>query len=144
MSEEKILTKEGRDKLQAEYDNLTTVRRKEVAEHLKEARSYGDLSENAEYDAAKDEQAAVEMRIQELEEILRNAKVVDNRGRKKNRIDVGTEITVEYINLHGKKVKKDYYIKDHKQGTEKMLEELLNNNFIINIDSKLRNLFSNI
>ncbi len=110
MSEEKILTKEGRDKLQAEYDNLTTVRRKEVAEHLKEARSYGDLSENAEYDAAKDEQAAVEMRIQELEEILRNAKVVDNRGRKKNRIDVGTEITVEYINLHGKKVKKDFKI----------------------------------
>ena len=110
MSEEKILTQEGFDKLQEEYDNLTTVRRKEYAEHLKEARSYGDLSENAEYDAAKDEQAAVEMRIAELEEILRGAKVVDEKKRKKNRIDVGTEITVEYTNLHGKKVKKDFKI----------------------------------
>lgn len=110
MSEEKILTKEGFDKLQQEYEHAVTVRRKEVAEHLKEARSYGDLSENAEYDAAKDEQVALEMRIAELEEILRGAKVVDEKKRKKNRIDVGTVAVVEYVNIHGKKTKKEFKI----------------------------------
>jgi hypothetical protein len=71
MSEEILLTQEGYDKLEAERDELISVRRKEVSERLKEAISYGDLSENAEYDAAKDEQAELEERIQKLETMMR-------------------------------------------------------------------------
>ena len=76
MAEKFTLTQEGFDKIQAEYDELISVRRAEIAEKLKEARSYGDLSENAEYDAARDEQRDVEARIEELENILKNVVVV--------------------------------------------------------------------
>lgn len=72
------MTREGYEALNAELEQLITVTRKENAERLKEAISYGDISENAEYDAAKDAQAETEERIQELEAILRTAKVVDD------------------------------------------------------------------
>ena len=75
-NEKMIVTQEGYDKLVAEHEELTAVRRLEVAERLKEAISYGDLSENAEYDAAKNEQAELEERILKLEnmiEILRSS-----------------------------------------------------------------------
>ena len=72
------MTREGYERLQAELEELVTVTRKENAERLKEAISYGDISENAEYDAAKDAQAETEERIQELENILRTAKVVED------------------------------------------------------------------
>lgn len=71
------MTREGYDKLNAELDHLITVVRKENAERLKEAISLGDISENAEYDAAKDAQAETEERIGNIEEILRTAKIVD-------------------------------------------------------------------
>ncbi len=71
------MTREGYDKLNAELDHLITVVRKENAERLKEAISLGDISENAEYDAAKDAQAETEERISTIEEILRTAKIVD-------------------------------------------------------------------
>ena len=71
------MTREGYDKLNAELDHLITVVRKENAERLKEAISLGDISENAEYDAAKDAQAETEERINSIEEILRTAKIVD-------------------------------------------------------------------
>ena len=71
------MTREGYDKLNAELDHLITVFRKENAERLKEAISLGDISENAEYDAAKDAQAETEERISTIEEILRTAKIVD-------------------------------------------------------------------
>ena len=71
-----LLTQEGYDKLVQEHEYLITVRRPEVSEHLKEAKSYGDLSENAEYDAAKNEQVEVEERIAKLEAMIHNAKVV--------------------------------------------------------------------
>ena len=79
MAQEKeyILTAEGKEKLEAELNQLKNVTRKEVSEKIKEARSFGDLSENAEYDAAKDEQAAVESRINMIEHMLKYAKVVD-------------------------------------------------------------------
>ena len=79
MAQEKeyILTAEGKEKLEAELNQLKNVTRKEVSEKIKEARSFGDLSENAEYDAAKDEQAAVESRINTIEHMLKYAKVVD-------------------------------------------------------------------
>ena len=77
MEEKKtILTYAGLTKLEEELHDLKVVRRKEVAEKIKEAREQGDLSENAEYDAAKDEQRDIEARIEEIEKILKNAEVV--------------------------------------------------------------------
>ena len=88
MAEEVLLTKEGYDKLVQEHEYLITVRRPEVSEHLKEAKSYGDLSENAEYDAAKNEQVEVEERIAKLEAMINNAKIVSE-----------DDITGETVNL---------------------------------------------
>ena len=76
MAEKQFLTKKGYDERVARLEELKVVRRKEVAQKLKEAREQGDLSENAEYDAAKDEQRDIEARIEELEAILKNAEVV--------------------------------------------------------------------
>lgn len=78
MEEKKnLLTREGLKKYEDELHDLKVVRRKEVAQKIKEAREQGDLSENAEYDAAKDEQRDIEARIEELEKILKNVEVVD-------------------------------------------------------------------
>ena len=81
----KQLSQEGYDKLEAEHEELVSVRRKEVSERLKEAISYGDLSENAEYDAAKEAQGMLEMRIAKLEDTVANARVIDE-----SRIDTNT------------------------------------------------------
>ena len=88
MSEEILLTQEGYDKIKDEHEYLVSVRRAEVSEHLKEAKSYGDLSENAEYDAAKNEQAELEDRIGKLEYMMRNAKIISEE-----------ELTGEHVNL---------------------------------------------
>jgi len=80
MSEKKVvLTYEGLSRLEDELENLKTVRRKDVAQKIKEARGQGDLSENAEYDAAKEEQAEIEARIVQLEKMLRNAEIIDKK-----------------------------------------------------------------
>ena len=76
MNEEMLLTKEGYDKIVAEHEELVSVKRAEVAERIKEAISYGDISENAEYDSAKNEQAELEERIYTLENMIRKAKIV--------------------------------------------------------------------
>ena len=76
MDKKNLLTYEGLQKLESELHNLKVVKRKEIAGKIKEAREQGDLSENAEYDAAKDEQRDIEARIEELEAILKNAEVV--------------------------------------------------------------------
>ena len=96
MAEEYILTKEGYDKIVAEYEELVTVRRKEVSERLKEAISYGDLSENAEYDAAKNEQADLEERIFKLENMMKGAKVVDENANN-DFVGVGSKITLKNL-----------------------------------------------
>ena len=85
MPKDVILTPEGLANLKAELDQLSTVRRREVAARIKEAREFGDISENAEYDDAKNEQAMLEARIAQLEEKLRSATVIDNS-------DLGTDI----------------------------------------------------
>ncbi|MBE6597169.1 MAG: transcription elongation factor GreA [Ruminococcaceae bacterium] len=77
MSKEQLYTPEGYQKLIDEMNYLTQTRREEIKKSIAEARSFGDLSENAEYDEARNEQAKVEARIKELEELIRNAKVVD-------------------------------------------------------------------
>ena len=95
--DEVLLTQEGYDKLVAEHEELVSVRRLEVAERLKEAISYGDLSENAEYDAAKNEQAELEEKIMKLETMIRNAKVIDESEITSDRVNLGHTVRVEYI-----------------------------------------------
>ena len=95
MTEKKVvLTYDGLKNMEAELENLKTVRRKDVAEKIKEARGQGDLSENAEYDAAKEEQAEIEARIVQLEKMLRNAEVIDEEGGAKDTISLGTTVTL--------------------------------------------------
>ncbi len=95
MSEEILLTQEGYDKLETERDELVSVRRKEVSERLKEAISYGDLSENAEYDAAKNEQAELEERIHKLETMMRNAKIINEDEVSGDQVNVGLKVRVK-------------------------------------------------
>ena len=100
MAEKKnIMTYAGLKKLEDELQDLKVNRRQEVAQKIKEAREQGDLSENAEYDAAKDEQRDIEARIEELEKILKNAEVIDEDDVTSDAISVGCSVTlldVEY------------------------------------------------
>lgn len=95
---EKIyLTSEGLKKLQKEYEHLVNVKRKEVTVRIAKAREYGDISENSEYDTAREEQSFIEGRILELEEILRNAQVVEE-GSKGDVVQIGSRVKVEVDN----------------------------------------------
>ena len=94
MDKKNILTYEGLKKLEDELENLKVVRRKEVSQKIKEAREQGDLSENAEYDAAKDEQRDIEARIEEIEKILKNAEVVVEDEVDLDKISVGCKVKV--------------------------------------------------
>ena len=89
-----IMTYAGLKALESELEDLQVNKRKEIAEKLKEARAQGDLSENAEYDAAKDEQAQIEARIEEIENILKNADVVVEEEADSNTVNVGCKIKV--------------------------------------------------
>ena len=89
-----MLTDEGLLKLENELEMLKTQKRQEVAEKIKVARGFGDLSENSEYDAAKEEQAQVEARIVQLENMLKNAKVIDEDEIDLNVVSVGTRVKV--------------------------------------------------
>lgn len=95
--EQTLVTKEGLKKLKDELALLKTVKRKEVAERLKEAISYGDLSENAEYEEAKNEQAFIEGRILDLEKKIRNAKIISEKHvkGKVQVVEIGSEVTVQ-------------------------------------------------
>ena len=97
MSEEILLTQEGYDKIVAEHEELVSVRRKEVSERLKEAISYGDLSENSEYDSAKNEQAELEERILKLENMIRKAKIINEQEMHADQVSVGLKVTVQDI-----------------------------------------------
>lgn len=87
-----ILTYEGLRKYESELEELKVVRRQEVAQKIKEAREQGDLSENAEYDAAKDEQRDIEARIEELENILKNVEIVDEDEVDLDKINIGCRV----------------------------------------------------
>lgn len=93
-SKKNILTYAGLKQLEDELHDLKVVRRKEVAQKIKEAREQGDLSENAEYDAAKDEQRDIEARIEELEKILKNAEVVVEDEVDLDKISIGCKVKV--------------------------------------------------
>ena len=92
-----LLTREGLKKYEDELHELKVIRRKEVAQKIKEAREQGDLSENAEYDAAKDEQRDIEARIEELEKILKNVEVVDMEDDSENleKVSFGLAVKVK-------------------------------------------------
>lgn len=94
MSKKNLLTYEGLQNLETELQDLKVVKRKEVAQKIKEAREQGDLSENAEYDAAKDEQRDIEARIEEIEKILKNAEVVVEDEVDLDKISVGCQVRI--------------------------------------------------
>lgn len=90
-----ILTPEGLRKLEEEIELLKTVKRKEIAERIRASKEFGDISENAEYEDAKNEQAFVEGRIQQLDAMLRTAKVIDNHSAPADQITVGSTVRVK-------------------------------------------------
>ena len=94
-----ILTKDGLKKLQDELENLKSVRRIEVAERIKQAIAFGDISENSEYDDAKNEQAFIEGRIQELEQKLRNVEVISEDKKSKKEVTMGCTVVVRDMEL---------------------------------------------
>lgn len=95
MAEKELLVSpEGLKKLEAELEHLTTVKRREVAERIKTAREFGDISENSEYEDAKNEQAFIEGRIQTLEKMLRQARVVDADTQDPTMVHIGSHVTV--------------------------------------------------
>ncbi len=94
-----MLTDEGLKKLEDELEYLKTVKRKEVSAKIKEALGFGDLSENAEYDEAKNEQAQVEVRIVQLEKMLKNAKVIDQDDVEIDKVGLGTKVKVYDIDM---------------------------------------------
>jgi transcription elongation factor GreA len=95
MARETVLTSEGLKELKAKIDHLSGERRREVAERIKEAREFGDISENAEYDDAKNEQAMLEKQISDLEEKLRNARVIDAKSVDTDVVSVGVTVHVK-------------------------------------------------
>ena len=106
MNRESLITKEGLEKLREEIDHLSTTKRREVAERIKEAREFGDIMENSEYDDAKNEQAMLEQRIAQLEERLRRATVVDSKR-------IGTDVVSVGVRVH---------VKDQKSGDSRKFQ----------------------
>ncbi|MBA2375907.1 MAG: transcription elongation factor GreA [Actinomycetota bacterium] len=98
---QELVTPEGLSKLQEELKHLTEVRRKEVADRIRQAREFGDLSENSEYDDAKNEQGLLERRISELQRRLRNSKVVDPADAATDAVDLGTLVTLKVLGGKG-------------------------------------------
>ncbi len=95
-----LLTYEGHKNLENELEYLKTVKREEIKEKIKEAREQGDLSENAEYDAAKDEQRDTETRIQEIEDILKNCEIIVEDESNKNVISIGSKVKVRAVAMN--------------------------------------------
>jgi transcription elongation factor GreA len=106
VARESVITPEGLEKLKEELEYLQTVKRREVAERIKEAREFGDIAENAEYDDAKNEQAMLEQRIAHVEERLRRATVVEEK-------DVNTDVVSVGVKVH---------VKDQKSGDSRKFQ----------------------
>ncbi len=94
---QELVTREGFQKLQEELHHLTEVRRGEIADRIRQAREFGDISENSEYDDAKNEQYLLERRISEVQRRLRNAKIVDPSGVDTGAVDLGTRVTLRVV-----------------------------------------------
>ncbi len=96
-AEKTYLTQKGLQELQAELDELKTVKRPENIQALKDARALGDLSENAEYDAARNEQAVIETRITQLERIIETAEVISEDKISRDKVSIGTSVKIEFV-----------------------------------------------
>ncbi len=99
MAKEVLLTSEGLEKLEQELEELKTVKRKDIADKIKLAVSFGDLSENSEYDEAKNEQAMIEARIAQLQAMIKNAKVLDLENADRNSVSVGMKVRLKDIDF---------------------------------------------
>jgi transcription elongation factor GreA len=97
MNNEILLTKEGLDELVAEMEELRVVKRKEVAEKIKAALAFGDISENSEYDEAKNEQADIERRILKIENMIKNAKIIENVSGDNDKVQLGCKVKIKDI-----------------------------------------------
>jgi transcription elongation factor GreA len=95
MARDTVLTPEGLEELKEKIHRLQTEKRREIAERIKEAREFGDIAENAEYDAAKNDQAMLEKQIADLEDKLRGARVIDKRKVDTDAVDVGVTVHVK-------------------------------------------------
>lgn len=95
MTDEVLLTREGYNRIEIELENLVTVKRKEVAERIKEAISFGDISENSEYDSAKIDQADLEEKIAKLESMLRKAIIIDEEGISFDQVNIGVKVKIK-------------------------------------------------
>ena len=99
-SKKEFLTPEGLIKLEEELEQLKTVKRREIANKIKEALDHGDISENSEYDQAKEEQAQIEDRIYKLEATVRNAEIIDKDNVRKDRVDIGSTVIIKDMELN--------------------------------------------
>lgn len=97
MTKQTVITDEGLRRLEEELEDLKTVKRKEIAEKIKVALSFGDLSENSEYDEAKNEQAIIEGRIAEIESQLKNVRVLDESELSNETVHIGSKITIKEV-----------------------------------------------
>jgi transcription elongation factor GreA len=104
MSKKNIITKDGKKELQDELKKLIKIERPKVIEAIKEARSLGDLSENAEFDSARERQGQIEDRIQEIQTILDNSEIIKQKKSNENKVIIGS--IVKYIDLSNKKINK--------------------------------------
>ena len=104
------LTKEGLLALEAELDELKSTKRKEIAEKIKVALSFGDLSENSEYDEAKNEQAIMEARIADIEAMLKNAEIIDESAIDTERVSIGASVLVKIRKPSGEEMEREYRI----------------------------------
>ncbi|MDD5953465.1 MAG: transcription elongation factor GreA [Oscillospiraceae bacterium] len=104
------LTKEGLESLEQELEELKSTKRKEIAEKIKVALSFGDLSENSEYDEAKNEQAIMEARIADLEAMLKNAEVIDETAIDTDKVSIGARVLVRVRRPSGEEMEKEYRI----------------------------------
>ena len=92
-----LLTEQGYQELRNELDNLINVKRPENIKAIKDARALGDLSENAEYDAARNEQAEIEGRISQLEKLLENVEIIDESKQDNSKVNVGNTVEIKYV-----------------------------------------------
>ena len=104
------LTREGLLALEAELEELKSTKRKEIAEKIKVALSFGDLSENSEYDEAKNEQAIMEARIADIEAMLKNAEIIDESNIDTEKVSIGARVTVKIRKPDGSEMEKEYRI----------------------------------
>ena len=104
------LTKEGLLALEAELDELKSTKRTEIAEKIKVALSFGDLSENSEYDEAKNEQAIMEARIADIEAMLKNAEIIDESAIDTERVSIGARVLVKIRKPSGEEMEREYRI----------------------------------